>query len=53
MNREKVSEPSAWEVLFAVEEAIRNGECPWEIEHAFQKYEAARLNEVQDKEDVL
>lgn len=29
-------------VLFAVEEAIRNGGCPWQIESAFEEYEAGR-----------
>lgn len=48
MNKEKVSEPSAWEVLFAVEEAIRNGECPWEIEQAFQKYTAELRSKAYD-----
>jgi hypothetical protein len=28
--------------LFAVEEAIRNGDCPWQIEQAFDDYEAER-----------
>ena len=27
-------------VLFAVEEAVRNGCAPWDIEAAFEKYEA-------------
>lgn len=29
-------------VLFEVEEAIKNGCCPWQIEAAFEAYEAAR-----------
>ena len=29
-------------VLFEVEQAIRNGACPWQIEAAFEAYEAAR-----------
>lgn len=36
------SEPSAGEVLCEVEQAIRNGDCPWSIEQAFEKYETAR-----------
>ena len=35
-------EPSVGGVLFAVEEAIRNGDCPWQIEQAFDDYEAKR-----------
>jgi hypothetical protein len=35
-----VQEPSPGGVLFAVEEAIRNGDCPWQIENAFDEYEA-------------
>lgn len=35
-------EPSIGGVLFAVEEAIRNGDCPWQIESAFDEYEAER-----------
>ena len=29
-------------VLFEVEQAIENGVCPWQIESAFEAYEAAR-----------
>lgn len=29
-------------VLFEVEQAIENGSCPWQIESAFEAYEAAR-----------
>jgi hypothetical protein len=32
-------------VLFAVEEAVRNGCAPWDIEAAFEKYEA-KLKEI-------
>ena len=37
-------EPSAFGVLFAVEQAIQNGDCPWQIEQAFHEYEAERKN---------
>jgi hypothetical protein len=37
-----VQEPSPGDILFAVEQAIRNGHCPWEIENAFDEYEAER-----------
>ena len=37
-------EPSAGGVLFAVEQAIQNGDCPWQIEQAFHEYEAERKN---------
>lgn len=37
-----VQEPSPGGILFAVEQAIRNGHCPWEIESAFDAYEAER-----------
>ena len=37
-----VQEPSPGGVLFAVEEAIRNGDCPFAIEIAFDAYEAER-----------
>ena len=32
-------------VLLAVEESIKNGECPWQIEQAFDEYEAQRQSE--------
>ncbi len=35
-------EPSAGGIIFAVEQAIRNGDCPWEIEAAFDAYESDR-----------
>ena len=37
-----VQEPTQeiYAVLFAVEEAVRNGCAPWDIEAAFEKYEA-------------
>ena len=35
-------EPSPGGVLFAVEEAIRNGDCPFAIEIAFDAYESER-----------
>jgi hypothetical protein len=35
-------EPSTVGIIFAVEQAIRNGDCPWEIEAAFDAYEADR-----------
>ena len=41
---EQPQEPSAGGVLFAVEEAIRNGDCPWQIEQAFDEYEGKRRN---------
>ena len=37
-------EPNAFGVLFAVEQAIQNGDCPWQIEQAFDEYEAERKN---------
>jgi hypothetical protein len=37
-----VQEPSLGGILFAVEEAIRNGDCPFAIEIAFDAYEAER-----------
>jgi len=37
-------EPSAGGVLFAVEQAIQNDDCPWQIEQAFDAYEAERKN---------
>ena len=37
-------EPKAFGVLFAVEQATRNGDCPWQIEQAFHEYEAERKN---------
>ena len=33
-------------VLLAVEESIKNGECPWQIEQAFDEYEAQRQSEI-------
>lgn len=42
MSDEKVLKPSIAGILFAVEEAIRNGDCPWEIEQAFETYEVTR-----------
>ena len=41
-------EPSAGGVLFAVEEAIRNGDCPWQIEQAFDEYAAERRNSLKE-----
>lgn len=35
-------EPDLTSLLFAVEQAVKNGHCPWEIEAAFDEYEAAR-----------
>lgn len=35
-------EPDLTSLLFAVEQAVKNGHCPWEIEAAFHEYEAAR-----------
>ena len=35
-------EPRVHGVLFAVEQAIQNGDCPWQIEQAFDEYEAER-----------
>lgn len=35
-------EPSPISVLLAVEESIKNGECPWQIEQAFEEYESQR-----------
>ena len=29
-------------VLLAVEESIKNGGCPWQIEQAFEEYESQR-----------
>jgi len=37
-----VQEPSLGGILFAVEEAIRNGDCPFAIEIAFDAYEVER-----------
>jgi hypothetical protein len=37
-----VQEPSPGGILFAVEEAINNGDCPFAIEIAFDAYEAER-----------
>ena len=42
MNQRIKELADAGNVLFAVEEAIRNGDCPWQIEEAFEEYEAAR-----------
>jgi hypothetical protein len=41
-KREAEQEVSPGGVLFAVEEAIRNGDCPFAIEIAFDAYEAER-----------
>ncbi len=35
-------EPSTSGIIFAVEQSIRNGNCPWEIESAFDEYESDR-----------
>ena len=35
-------------VLFEVEQAIGNGACPWQIEAAFEAYEAARRLQLPD-----
>ena len=45
---EQPQEPSAGGVLFAVEQAIRNGDCPWQIEQAFDEYEAERRNSIKE-----
>jgi hypothetical protein len=37
-----VQEPSPFGILFAVEQAIENGDCPMEIEIQFDAYEAER-----------
>jgi phosphoribosylformylglycinamidine (FGAM) synthase-like enzyme len=37
-----VQEPSPGGILFAVEQAINNGDCPFAIEIAFDAYEAER-----------
>ncbi len=39
----KQQEPSAGGIIFAVEQAIQNGNCPWEIESAFDEYESERI----------
>lgn len=39
-------EPSPISVLLAVEESIKNGECPWQIEQAFDEYEAQRQSAI-------
>lgn len=39
-------EPSPIFVLLAVEESIKNGECPWQIEQAFDEYEAHRQSAI-------
>ena len=44
-----VQEPSAYGVLFAVEQAAKNGDCPWEIETAFDAYEAERKAKLKEK----
>ena len=41
-------EPSVQGVLLAVEEAIRNGDCPWQIEQAFDDYEAERMKDIKE-----
>ena len=38
-----VQEPSPGGVLFAVEQAIENGDCPMGIEIAFEAYEKIRM----------
>jgi len=38
-----VQEPSVFGLLFAVEQAVKNGDCPWEIENAFDAYEIERM----------
>jgi len=38
-----VQEPSFGGVVFAIEEAIRNGDCPFSIEIAFEAYESERI----------
>jgi hypothetical protein len=35
--------PDSSGVLFAVERAVENGDCPFEIEQAFDDYEAGRI----------
>lgn len=45
---EQPQEPSAGGVLFAVEQAIRNGDCPWQIEQAFDEYEVERRNSIKE-----
>jgi len=32
-------------VMFAVEQAIKNGSCYWEIEEAFDDFEASKLKQ--------
>ena len=39
-------EPSPISILLAVEESIKNGECPWQIEQAFDEYEAQRQSAI-------
>jgi predicted Fe-S protein YdhL (DUF1289 family) len=48
-KREAEQEASPGGVLFAVEEAIRNGDCPFAIEIAFDAYEAERLAKLKEK----
>jgi hypothetical protein len=38
-----VQDPSVFGLLFAVEQAVKNGDCPWEIENAFDAYEVKRM----------
>lgn len=44
----QMREPSTDGVLIAVEESIRNGGCPWQIEQAFDEYEAERRNSTKE-----
>ncbi len=39
----KQQDPSAGGIIFAVEQAIKNGDCHWEIESAFDDYESERI----------
>lgn len=41
-KEEHKEEPYPYLVLFAVEQAIRNGSCYWEIEKAFKNFEEER-----------
>jgi hypothetical protein len=43
LEEAQVQEPSFGGVVFAVEEAIRNGDCPFSIEIAFEAYESERI----------
>lgn len=44
MDAAPVQEPSPFGILFAVEQAIKNGDCPMEIEIAFDAYETERMD---------